>query len=73
MKVKNLDLTIGSDEAVAFQEPNLTKHVDIDFPAWMVEALDREARRAGVSSQAIVKIWLADRLSTRPKPLRQGR
>lgn len=38
------------------------KHVNIDPSAWMVEALDREAKRVGMSRQAIVNKWIADRL-----------
>ena len=38
------------------------KRVNVDFPEWMVESLDREARRLGVTRQAIIKIWLAERL-----------
>lgn len=36
--------------------------VTIDFPQWMLDSLEREARRLGVSREAIVKIWLAERL-----------
>ena len=28
----------------------------------MVESLDREARRLGVTRQSIIKVWIADRL-----------
>jgi len=43
--------------------PNLElKRVNVDFPAWVVEALDREARRLGVTRQALVKLWIAERL-----------
>ena len=38
------------------------KRVNVDFPAWMVESLDREARRVGVTRQSLIKLWLADRL-----------
>ena len=38
------------------------KRVNIDFPTWMVQSLDREARHLGVSRQAIIKMWLAERL-----------
>ena len=38
------------------------KRVNIDFPAWMVQSLDREARHLGVSRQAVIKMWLAERL-----------
>ena len=33
-----------------------------DFPAWMIDSLDREARRLGVTRQSIIKVWIADRL-----------
>jgi hypothetical protein len=43
--------------------PNLEpKRVNVDFPAWVVEALDRGARRLGVTRQALVKLWIAERL-----------
>jgi hypothetical protein len=38
------------------------RRVNVDFPAWMVEALDREARRLGVTRQSIIKVWIAERL-----------
>lgn len=39
-----------------------TKRVNVDFPAWMVQSIDREARRLGVTRQSLIKLWLADRL-----------
>jgi hypothetical protein len=45
------------------RRPNVEpKRVNVDFPAWVVEALDREARRLGVTRQALVKLWIAERL-----------
>lgn len=38
------------------------KRVNVDFPIWMVESLDKEAQRLGVTRQSIIKIWIADRL-----------
>ena len=38
------------------------KRVNVDFPAWMVDSLDREARRMGVTRQSLIKLWLADKL-----------
>ncbi len=43
------------------------KRVNVDFPGWMVEALDREARRIGVTRQSIIKVWLAERLERLPE------
>ena len=38
------------------------KKVNVDFPLWMVQRLDKEARRLGVPRQAIIKLWVAERL-----------
>lgn len=38
------------------------KRVNVDFPAWMIESLDKEADRIGVTRQSIIKVWLAERL-----------
>ncbi len=38
------------------------KRVNVDFPMWMVEMLDKEASRLGVTRQSIIKVWLAERL-----------
>jgi hypothetical protein len=45
------------------RRPNLeSKRVNVDFPAWVVTGLDREARRLGVTRQALIKLWIAERL-----------
>ena len=41
-----------------------SRRVNIDFPSWMVDAMDREARHIGVSRQAIIKMWLAEKLQS---------
>jgi hypothetical protein len=38
------------------------KRVNVDLPIWMIENLDREADRVGVTRQSIIKVWLAERL-----------
>ena len=38
------------------------KRVNIDFPSWMVKSLDKEAQHIGVSRQAVIKMWLAEKL-----------
>ncbi len=38
------------------------RRVNVDFPVWMIESLDREARRLGVTRQSIIKVWIAERL-----------
>jgi len=38
------------------------RRVNVDFPTWMIEALDHEAKRLGVTRQSIIKVWIAERL-----------
>jgi hypothetical protein len=38
------------------------KRINMEMPIWMLSALDREAKRLGVSRQSIIKLWLAERL-----------
>lgn len=38
------------------------QRVNLDLPDWMVRSLDHEAAKRGVARQALIKIWLADRL-----------
>jgi len=38
------------------------RRVNVDFPMWMIESLDREAARLGVPRQSLVKVWIAERL-----------
>jgi hypothetical protein len=38
------------------------KRVNVDFPVWMIQSLDREAKRLGVPRQSVIKVWIADRL-----------
>ncbi|MGA8448421.1 MAG: CopG family transcriptional regulator [Roseiarcus sp.] len=70
MKARNFDEKFDSGADVSgdvdwtkARRPNLElKRVNVDFPAWVIEALDREARRLGVTRQALVKLWIAERL-----------
>lgn len=38
------------------------QRVNVDFPEWMVKKLDEEAHKLNVSRQAIIKMWLRERL-----------
>ena len=40
------------------------KRVNVDFPLWMIQMLDNEARRLGVTRQSIIKIWIAEKLES---------
>lgn len=38
------------------------KRINVDFPSWVIESLDKEAARVGVTRQSIIKVWLVERL-----------
>jgi hypothetical protein len=56
------DVTSELDLAGARRPGFEQRRVNVDFPAWMIESLDREARRLGVTRQSIIKVWIAERL-----------
>lgn len=59
-----VDLTAALDLSKARRVMQQPKRVNIDFPIWMVESIDREAGKRGVARQSIIKMWLADRLES---------
>lgn len=40
----------------------VVKRVNVDFPSWMIQLLDKEALKLNVSRQAVIKMWIHDRL-----------
>ncbi len=72
MKAKEFDEAFESDQDITEQldlskatRPNKDiKRVNVDFPAWMIIALDREAERLGINRQAVIKTWIANRIDS---------
>ncbi len=70
MKAKDLEKTFDEGKSILDQfdlskarRPNQEqKRVNVDFPLWMIQSLDKEAKRLGVPRQSIIKVWLAERL-----------
>ncbi len=70
MKASDFDKKFDSDEDITeyldltnARRPGLEiKRVNVDFPEWMVESLDKEAHRLGITRQALIKVWVADKL-----------
>ena len=70
MKASEFDRKFDDNESVldvldsaSVRKPNLAqKKVNVDFPIWMIESLDRTAHRLGVTRQSVIKMWLAERL-----------
>src|SRR5581483_8937660 len=69
MKAKDLDkqfdagkdLTKYLDLSRARRVNETPKRVNVDFPAWMIHSLDKEASRLGVTRQSIIKVWISER------------
>ena len=72
MKARELDRKFDDGEDVtgfldlkkARRPKEEQKRVNVDFPVWMVQSLDREAARLGVTRQSIIKVWIAERLAS---------
>ncbi|MFP4397997.1 MAG: type II toxin-antitoxin system BrnA family antitoxin [Desulfonatronovibrio sp.] len=70
MKAKDLEKKFDEGKNILDQfdlsearRPNQEqKRVNVDFPLWMIQSLDKEAKRLGVPRQSIIKVWLAERL-----------
>ncbi len=54
----------GEDHEGEFDLNQGTKTLTLDLPVWAIKALDREATRRGVARQALIKMWLTDRLDS---------
>ena len=71
MKAKKFDEKFDQDSDDIIDDLDLStmrrlnqeqKRINVDFPSWVIEALDREAARIGVTRQSIIKVWLVERL-----------
>ena len=70
MKAKEFDKKFDAGKGIlkdldlekAIRPGQEQKRVNVDFPAWMVARLDKEARRLGVPRQSLIKIWIAEKL-----------
>jgi hypothetical protein len=70
MKATEFDQKFDDGEDIAgdidwtkARRPNIeSRRVNVDFPSWMVDGLDEQAERLGISRQALIKMWIADRL-----------
>lgn len=52
------------DLSKARRPGRVVQRVNVDFPEELLKAIDREAKRIGVSRQAYIKLRLADTVST---------
>lgn len=56
------DFVDGLDLSTIKRSNQAQRRVNVEFPTWMIESLDKEASRLGVTRQSIIKVWLAERL-----------
>jgi len=60
---EGVDITASLDLSKAKRALQQQRRVNVDFPTWMIDSLDREASKLGVTRQSIIKVWLAERLA----------
>ena len=56
------DLSEQMDFSKAKHPGREQKRVNVDFPAWMIQSLDREAKRIGVPRQSLIKMLIAEHI-----------
>lgn len=50
-------------EKSSVRRPGLeARRVNVDFPEWIIEKLDLQSKRIGVSRQALIKLWVSERI-----------
>ena len=59
---EDVDVTASLDLSKAKRVLQKQRRVNVDFPTWMIDSLDREASKLGVTRQSVIKVWLAERL-----------
>ena len=59
---EGIDITASLDLSKGKRVLQEQKRVNVDFPTWMIDSLDREASKLGVTRQSVIKVWLAERL-----------
>ena len=75
MKAKNLEKIFDERRDVtphlvlskARRPAHEQRRVNFDFPRWIIESLDAQARRLGVTRQSVIKLWIAERLKEEVK------
>jgi predicted DNA binding CopG/RHH family protein len=68
----DVDFTEHLDLSKAFKPGQEQKRVNVDFPVWMLERIDKEAGRLGVPRQSLIKVWIGEKLENR-KSRRQAK
>ena len=60
----DVDIQNFTDLSKAFRPGQKQKRVNVDFPEWMIQSLDKESNRLGVPRQSLIKVWIAERLES---------
>ena len=70
MKTEAFDKAFDNGESVidhldlskATRPGRVQRRINVDFPEWMIQSLDKEAERLGIPRQAVIKVWISDRI-----------
>jgi hypothetical protein len=68
IKSRELDKKFDNNEDLSeymnFEQAVAVKRVNLDMPKWLLDALDKEALKLNVSRQAIIKMWLSEKIES---------
>ena len=75
MKTKNLEKMFDEGEDItrhlvlskSRRPGHEQRRVNVDFPGWIIDSLDAQASRLGVTRQSVIKLWIAERLKEEMK------
>ena len=75
MKAEDLDKKFDSGEDItehldfskARRPEQEQKRVNVDFPIWMINSLDKEARRLGVPRQSLIKMLVSEHIKSQTR------
>lgn len=62
----------GQDITEHLELDTATRGVLVDFPTWMIEDMDKEAKRLGVPRQSLIKMWIGQRLDLKRAKTKKG-
>jgi hypothetical protein len=70
---EGIDLTTSLNLSIAKRVLQEQKRVNVDSSIWMIDSLDLEASKLGVTRQCVIKVWLAERLEATTSNLQPQR
>ena len=69
-KEKGITEYLDTDNSMSldeFESKYKIKRVNVDFPSYIVDLLDKEAKKIGVTRQSLIKMWISEKIFEKNK------